>query len=215
MDQIGSVRAEAISGRKAARRQRRPRGGPARGADQPVSEKNRYDLPGCAACPARAGSGRRDAGETDVTRRTPYSYRADAAVPPWDDAHGLIVYDADCVLCSRFVQFVLAHDPDAYFRFTSAQGPLGQALYRHYGLDTQDFETNLVIMKGMLHEKLHAFAAVAGQVGQWWGVLAHLRHLPRPVADWTYDRIAKNRYAMFGRRPQCLMPSALEGRYVD
>ncbi|MCB1511778.1 MAG: DUF393 domain-containing protein [Hyphomicrobiaceae bacterium] len=149
-----------------------------------------------------------------MTQRTAYSFRTDPIVPAWDDSLGLIVFDGDCILCSRFVQFVLAHDRQAYFRFTTAQGPLGQALYRHYGLDAVDFETNLVIIEGVLHEKLSAFAEVTQRIGGGWQVLSILRQLPRPIADWTYDRIAKNRYAMFGRRESCLMPSALEGRYV-
>lgn len=148
-------------------------------------------------------------------KRESYSYRDDPSVPAWDDTHGLIVYDGDCVLCSRFVRFVFENDRDAHFRFTSAQGPLGQALYRHYGLDTTDFETNLVIANGRLYEKLYAFAEVTRLLGRQWRLFSGLQALPRPIADWTYDRIAKNRYAVFGRRERCLMPSALAGRYVE
>lgn len=148
-------------------------------------------------------------------KREPYSYRDDPSVPAWDDTHGLIVYDGECVLCSHFVRFVFEHDRKAHFRFTSAQGALGQALYRHYGLDATDFETNLVIANGRLYEKLYAFAEVTRLLGRQWRLLSGLRALPRPLADWTYDRIAKNRYAVFGRRESCLMPSALAGRYVE
>jgi predicted DCC family thiol-disulfide oxidoreductase YuxK len=31
--------------------------------------------------------------------------------------------------------------------------------------------------------------------------------LPRPLRDWLYDRIARNRYRLFGRRDTCLVPS--------
>jgi predicted DCC family thiol-disulfide oxidoreductase YuxK len=53
------------------------------------------------------------------------------------------------------------------------------------------------------------------------GVIALARHfrwparaigaiavLPRPLRDWLYDRLAKNRYAMFGRRATCMVPNA-------
>ena len=105
-------------------------------------------------------------------KREPYSYRDDPSVPAWDDTHGLIVYDGECVLCSHFVRFVFEHDREAYFRFTSAQGALGQALYRHYALDATDFETNLVIANGRLYEKLYAFAEITRLLGRQWRLLS-------------------------------------------
>jgi predicted DCC family thiol-disulfide oxidoreductase YuxK len=30
--------------------------------------------------------------------------------------------------------------------------------------------------------------------------------LPRPLADWLYDRVAQNRYALFGRTDSCMIP---------
>jgi predicted DCC family thiol-disulfide oxidoreductase YuxK len=41
-----------------------------------------------------------------------------------------------------------------------------------------------------------------------WPMLAAGRVIPRPVRDWLYDRIARNRYRLFGRRDSCLVPSA-------
>ena len=67
-------------------------------------------------------------------KRQDYSYRDDPAVPRWDDSHGLIVFDGVCILCAGFVQFVLRNDARGYFRFTTGQSPLGQALYKHWHL---------------------------------------------------------------------------------
>jgi predicted DCC family thiol-disulfide oxidoreductase YuxK len=33
-----------------------------------------------------------------------------------------------------------------------------------------------------------------------------LEALPAPLADWLYDRIARNRYRLFGQRDRCLLP---------
>lgn len=136
----------------------------------------------------------------------PYSYRADSFVPAFDDAAPLIVFDGVCVLCSGFVRFVLRFDRARRFRFTLAQGPLGQALYRHYRLDPVEFETNLVIREGVVYSKLGAFAVVLNEFGGAWKLLALIRFIPQPVSDWLYDRIAKNRYRIFGRTESCMVP---------
>lgn len=151
-----------------------------------------------------------------MVMREDYSYARDDSVPRWDDSVGLIVFDGVCVFCSSFARFVLRHDKSGHFRFTMAQSNLGQALYHHYGLDPGDFETNLVIVNGRLYEKLAAFLKVMTELGWPWRALAVLGALPRPVADWFYDRIAKNRYRIFGKYDTCMAPSPeLKARLVE
>ena len=147
--------------------------------------------------------------------REDFSYVSDQSVPQWDDSVGLIVFDGVCVFCSGFVRLVLSHDKAGRFRFTMAQSGLGQALYRHYRLDPSDFETNLVIINGRLYEKLAAFTKVMAVLGWPWRALAVLNALPRPVGNWLYDRIARNRYRIFGRYDTCMLPSAeLKARLI-
>ena len=138
----------------------------------------------------------------------PFSYRRDPAVPAFPDDKPLVVFDGDCVLCSRFATFILERDPDAMFRMTTAQSPLGQALFQHYGLDRRDFETNLVLDGGRPYVKLDSVVIVGRRLAGPWRAAAMLRLLPRALSDWIYDRIARNRYALFGRHDRCMMPPA-------
>jgi hypothetical protein len=93
-----------------------------------------------------------------MTELASYSFKNDPDVPPHDHNKDLIVFDHECIFCSSFIRFVFAHDRSGRFLFTAAQSPLGQALYRHYGLDPTDLSTNLVIVDGSLHTKMDAFA---------------------------------------------------------
>jgi len=136
----------------------------------------------------------------------PHSYRADPQVPRFPDDKGLIVFDGVCVLCTRSAQFVLKRDAAFAFRLTTVQSPLGQALFRHYGLDTETFETNLVVIDGRAYAKLDSVIEVCRRLGGTARLLTALRLLPRPLADWTYDRIARNRYTLFGRTDRCMIP---------
>ena len=146
----------------------------------------------------------------------PYSYRADAAVPPFPDDKALVVFDGVCVLCSGFAKFILKRDKGFAFRLTTAQSPLGQALYRHYGLDTAAFESNLVLVDGRVHTKLDTVAAVGGVLGGPWRALVLVRLLPRALGDWLYDRVAQSRYALFGRTESCMLPPPeWRDRFID
>ena len=150
------------------------------------------------------------AGGASLSRRLsqmpPYSYRNDPQVPSFPDDKGLIVFDGVCVLCTGSAQFVLKRDADYAFRLAMAQSPLGQALFRHYGLDTETFETNLVLIDGRGYAKLDSVTEVCRRLGGTARLLTVLRLLPRPLADWLYDRIALNRYTLFGRTDRCMIP---------
>jgi predicted DCC family thiol-disulfide oxidoreductase YuxK len=153
-----------------------------------------------------SGARRADSITARLAQAPAYSYRRDPDVPAFPDDKGLIVFDGVCVLCSRAAQFVLRHDRDFTFRLTTAQSALGQALFRHYGLDPEAFETNLVLIDGRATGKLDAVAAVCRRLGGGWRVLSLLRYLPRAIGDPLYDRIARNRYRLFGRSAACMMP---------
>jgi predicted DCC family thiol-disulfide oxidoreductase YuxK len=120
----------------------------------------------------------------------------------------LIVFDGVCVFCSGFVQLVLKLDRKKRFRFATAQSPLGEALFRRHGLPTDDYDSNLAIIDGAAFTKLDSFVAVMAALGWPWRAAKALLILPRPLRDWLYDRIARNRYALFGRKDSCDIPSA-------
>jgi predicted DCC family thiol-disulfide oxidoreductase YuxK len=143
--------------------------------------------------------------------RAAYSYRDDPAVPKFPDDHPIIVFDGYCVLCSGWVSFVLRHDRRATYRLLPAQSPLGHALYVHYGLDPQNFETYILIERGVAWFKSQATLRMTqGLVNQGlgfpWSLAAILRVVPSPWLDRLYGAVARNRFRFFGKRATCFAP---------
>ncbi|WP_394196140.1 thiol-disulfide oxidoreductase DCC family protein [Litoreibacter albidus] len=128
----------------------------------------------------------------------------------------VVIFDGVCVLCSGFLRFMLKHDRRRQFQFVIAQSDLGEAIYDHLGLKSADYDTNVVIVDGHIYTKLDAFAAAMKGLGGIWSVAGVVRILPRATADWLYDRIAQNRYAVFGKTDACLVPTPdIQGRFLD
>jgi predicted DCC family thiol-disulfide oxidoreductase YuxK len=148
--------------------------------------------------------------------REPYSYRDDPAVPQFADDHPILIFDGYCALCTGFAQFVLRHDRAGQFRLLSAQSTLGRALYVHYGLDPQDYETNILIADGKAWLKSEGSIRILERLGLPWSLGAGFRILPRPVRDRCYEFIARNRLRFFGKRATCYVPSASErARFLE
>ena len=119
---------------------------------------------------------------------------------------GLVVFDGVCVLCSGWVQFLLARDNADFFRFTPIQSPYGRALAQQLGIDAGTPETNAVIIGGHAYFKADSAMQALSRLPHWrWVRLFSI--LPRPLRDWFYDRVARNRYQLFGKTESCMMPT--------
>jgi len=144
--------------------------------------------------------------------RPPYSYRQDSAVPSFADDRPIIIFDGYCALCSGWAAFVLRHDRAGKYRLLSAQSSLGHALYLHYGLNPQDYETNILIADGVATFKSEACIRMAEGLGLPWSLAAGFRALPLSWRDRLYAILARNRLRVFGRRATCYVP---DHRYAD
>ena len=140
----------------------------------------------------------------------PYSYRSDPAVPSFPDDRPIIVFDGYCALCSGWASFVLRHDKRYCYRLVTAQSDLGQALYRHYNLDPNDYETSILIEYGVPWFRSTGSLKMLGGLGWPWRAAGILMFLPLPLRDWLYERLARNRLRWFGRRSNCYVPTAAE-----
>jgi predicted DCC family thiol-disulfide oxidoreductase YuxK len=116
------------------------------------------------------------------------------------------------VLCSRSAQFVLRHDGRGVYRLLAAQTPLGHALYVHYGLDPQDYESMILIADGVAWLRSEAVIRIAEGLGPPWSLAAVARVLPRVWRDRMYGALARNRFRVFGRRDTCYLP---DPRHAD
>ncbi|TCR59332.1 DCC1-like thiol-disulfide oxidoreductase family protein [Bosea sp. BK604] len=119
----------------------------------------------------------------------------------------LIVFDGDCVMCSVQAQFVLRHDHARRFNLTTAQGVIGQELYRRLGLPTEDFQTMLLVENGRVLSHSDAVIGIATGLGWPWRAARIAKLVPRALRDRLYRLVARNRYRWFGKRETCWRPT--------
>ena len=125
--------------------------------------------------------------------------------PAPDEPDGLILFDGVCVFCSRWVRFVLRLDRERRFRFLPIQSERGRTLAVRHGINPDAPETNAVVSGGRMFFKSDAALVVLGRLPAT-APLAALRLAPRALRDPVYDLIARNRYRIFGRTDQCMVP---------
>lgn len=127
----------------------------------------------------------------------------------------IILFDAECVLCSANAQFVLKNDRRGHFRLASMQGATGAALYRQHGMDPSDPSTMLVVDGNRVRQDSDAVLSIYEALGFPWKALVVLRIVPVRLRDPLYRWVARNRYRLFGRRSICwVAPSEYRNRIL-
>lgn len=124
----------------------------------------------------------------------------------------IIVFDAHCLLCSRWVKFLLQFDRKGVFRFASIQGTAGQALLAREGLRVDGLQTLLLVDGDRSWQHTGAILRVLHALGWPWRLAWLLWVVPAPVRDAAYRLVARNRYSWFGRSETCLVPPADHSR---
>jgi predicted DCC family thiol-disulfide oxidoreductase YuxK len=128
----------------------------------------------------------------------------------------VIIFDGLCNLCAGSVQFILKYESSPHFVFASAQSVAGAQLLRQHGLDPADPKSFLVIEDNSAYVRSDAAVCIARHLCMPWRLMGWLRILPRPLRDWGYELIARNRYSWFGRKQQCWLPNAAYAeRFLD
>jgi predicted DCC family thiol-disulfide oxidoreductase YuxK len=120
-----------------------------------------------------------------------------------DGVGPIILFDAECVLCSANAQFVLRHDKAARFRLASIQGIAGAALCRAHGLDPDDPTSILVVDGTRVRRDSDAVLAIYEGLGWPWRLCSLFRLAPAVLRDPAYRWIARHRYRLFGKRATC------------
>ena len=124
-------------------------------------------------------------------------------------ADSVIVFDGVCMLCSRWVDFVLHRDLHGRYKFAAMQTASGRALLIEHGIDPDDPLSFLLLEDKKGYTDTDAIVRILRSFGPGWKCIALLVSIvPRFVRDPPYRWIARNRYRMFGRRAACRVPTA-------
>jgi predicted DCC family thiol-disulfide oxidoreductase YuxK len=127
-----------------------------------------------------------------------------------------ILFDGVCNLCNGFVQFVIERDPAARFQFGALQSDGARRLLASAGRASPIPESIVLIEDGRLFTRSTAALRIARRLQFPWPLVYGFMLVPRPVRDVIYDWIARRRYRWFGRRDQCLTPTAeRRHRFLD
>lgn len=86
------------------------------------------------------------------------------------------------------------------------------------GSKSQDISNNSVVYQDELntYTKSDAVLKIIFEFGGIWKLFVLFKLVPKSIRDWLYDLIAGNRYKLFGKMKDCMIPpEAIRHRFLN
>ncbi len=128
----------------------------------------------------------------------------------------VILFDGVCNLCNSSVQFIINRDPRGKFRFAPLQSDTGKKLLSKFDLEKQDPASIILLENSTYYIKSTAALRIARGLNALWPILYVFIVIPKSIRDSVYDIVARNRYAWFGKKEECMIPNKeVEKRFLS
>ena len=118
----------------------------------------------------------------------------------------IILFDGVCNFCNRSINIILDHDQDAHFQFAPSQSTAGKDILQQFGLEQNGKSSVILIDNEKVYTKTDAVILIATHLKGWPKLFRLIKFIPKPIRDFAYDLVAKNRYLLFGKRETCRIP---------
>ncbi len=117
----------------------------------------------------------------------------------------IIVFDGVCNFCNRIVQIIIRHDPSAQIHFAAQQSEAGEKLIKDLAIK-ESSNSVLFVKDGLVYYQSDAVIEIAKLLKGWPIIFKYGIIVPRFLRNAIYKFIAANRYAIFGKQDQCMVP---------
>lgn len=119
----------------------------------------------------------------------------------------IVLFDGECTVCNKSVQFIIKRDPAQKFQFASLQSDSGRNLLTKYNVP-HDINSIVLIDDNDYYVKSTAVLRICRHLNSFLKYAFIFLIVPKQVRDFCYTIIAKNRHK-FSRSNSnhCSIPS--------
>lgn len=126
----------------------------------------------------------------------------------------VLFFDDECLLCNRFVQFMIMKDSSNIFRFASLNGSFARIVLKERNI--KKGTTVILYDDGLFYFKSSAILRCFKKLNGWWKVVFLFNVIPKKVRDLFYNFISGNRYRILKRASSCIMITPeIKNKFID
>lgn len=123
----------------------------------------------------------------------------------------IIFFDGVCNLCNESVQFIIKRDKKRAFQYASLQSDYAKKILPNEflldNLDDSSTKSIVLLDNEKFYSKSDAIIRILKKLSGGWKILYYVGLLvPKFIRDALYSIVSKNRYIVFGKKDECMLP---------
>ena len=123
----------------------------------------------------------------------------------------IVCYDGYCGLCDRLIKFLIRADKNKVLRFTHLHNPAILQALKDAKINPEVISDSVILyVNGNIFMKSAAVLKIFGYIGFPYRLLTIFRLVPTSISNFIYDKVARNRYRIFGKRDSCDLPGTMD-----
>jgi predicted DCC family thiol-disulfide oxidoreductase YuxK len=121
----------------------------------------------------------------------------------------IIFYDGVCLLCNRFIKFVLKADRKKEIYIAPLQSDFAQSILAKHQISTEELDSVVFRIRGEVYTESDAALKIYKELGFPWSMAVVFWIVPTVIRNSVYKWVARNRYRWFGKAKDiCEIPGA-------
>lgn len=114
----------------------------------------------------------------------------------------IVLFDGDCSLCNKSVQFIIKRDVKKQLYFSSLQSDYSTKALQHLNAKLS-YDSLVFIEHNRVYVKSSAALHICKYLRGLWKLCYLLIIVPKPFRDFVYNILATYRYKWFGKAHNC------------
>jgi len=121
--------------------------------------------------------------------------------------NSIVFFDGVCNYCNGFVRFLIRNDPEEKLKFSSIQSAFAELVFKQENIK-DELSTIIFIDQKRVFYRSNAVVEMMKKSNSKLRILAFMiKIVPLSIREYIYELIAKNRYSIFGKSEECVIPS--------
>lgn len=120
--------------------------------------------------------------------------------------NNIIFFDGVCNYCNGFIRFLIRNDPKENLKFSSIQSTFAKRVFKQESIKNE-LSTIIFIEGKRIFYRSNAIIEILKKSNSKLRVLGFIiKIVPFFIREYVYEFVAKNRYSIFGKLEECIVP---------
>jgi predicted DCC family thiol-disulfide oxidoreductase YuxK len=129
----------------------------------------------------------------------------------------IVLFDGICNFCNSTVLQIIKYDKANKLKFSSLQSDFGKKTLKSLKMEEDNLNTLIFIKNSNeVYTESTAILEIIKMLQGFPRVLLFFRIFPKKVRDFLYKKFSYNRYKLFGKKENCMIPTKeLSEKFID